>query len=265
MAAAAARECLSSAGTPSSDIGCLIASSASSENRFPGPAAVIAKDLGLVGIPAIDVPVASAGSLFALSLAHQLVRSYGTVLVVASEKMSCHGTAEPLDKNVAILFGDGAGACLVTPDETASSGERCLKILSHALHSDGSFAEDLKLPVAGRVQMNGLAVILQASRKLPAVIQEVATAAAVPLSNVSAFLLHQANRNLLLKVAKTLSVDAARFFSNIERYGNTSSASMLIAAAEWSAQSTPVPGETIVFAAFGAGFHWGALLAEQVN
>jgi 3-oxoacyl-[acyl-carrier-protein] synthase III len=265
LAVAAARACLARAGRASSEIGCVIVSSASAENRFPGPAAVVVKELGLAGIPAIDVPVASAGSLFALSLADQLVRRNGTVLVIASEKMSSHGTAEPLDKNVAILFGDGAGACLVTADETAAPGERCLKILSHAIHSDGTFAADLKLPWSGRVEMNGLAVILQASRKLPAVIQEVAGAASIPLSSVAVFLLHQANRNLLLKVAKTLSVDPARFFSNIESYGNTSSASMLIAAADWAAESTPVPGETVVFAAFGAGFHWGGLAARQVE
>lgn len=267
MAIAAGREALARADGAAP--GCVIVSSASGEDRFPGPAALAAKELGAAGVPAIDVPVASAGSLFALALADGLALRYGTVLVIAAEKMSRAAMAEPPDKNVAILFGDGAGACLVTADETNASPATagpCLRILGHKLHSDGSFAGDLRLPPgAGEgVRMNGLTVILQASRKLPAVIREAAAAAGVTPESIGWFLLHQANRNLLSKVAKALQADPAKFYSNIEHYGNTSSASMLIAAAEWAQQSPPAPGETVAFAAFGAGFHWGALIARQV-
>ena len=274
LAVEAGRDCLARAGRTPSEVECLILSSASGELRFPGPAAAVASELGAAGIPAIDVPIASAGSLFALSLADHLAATrYRTILIIAAEKMSTPAMAEPLDKNVAILFGDGAGACLVTRDETIAAsavaadrpGQHCLKILSHAIHSDGAFADDLTLSLVDRIRMNGLTVILQASRKLPSVIQEAAAAANIPVSAIHRFLLHQANRNLLLKVAKALGADPARFFSNIERYGNTSSASMLIAAAEWANHSSPVEGETIAFAAFGAGFHWGALMARQVG
>jgi hypothetical protein len=75
--------------------------------------------------------------------------------------------------------------------------------------------------------------------------------------------MHQANRNLIDRVARALDVPASRFYANIGRYGNTSSASMLIAAAEWREIAQPRPGDTVCFAAFGAGFHWGALLARQ--
>ena len=77
--------------------------------------------------------------------------------------------------------------------------------------------------------------------------------------------MHQANQNLIDRVAKLVGVPAQRFYSNIERYGNTSSASMLIAASEWQDEHKLVPGETVCFAAFGAGFHWGALLARAVK
>jgi 3-oxoacyl-[acyl-carrier-protein] synthase-3 len=109
--------------------------------------------------------------------------------------------------------------------------------------------------------MNGLTVILQASRKLPAAIAEVLARQNVAAQDVAAFLLHQANQNLLTRVAKALGVPAERVFSNVARYGNTSSASMLIAAAEWSQANPPVG--PVVFSAFGAGFHWGALLARS--
>jgi 3-oxoacyl-[acyl-carrier-protein] synthase-3 len=106
--------------------------------------------------------------------------------------------------------------------------------------------------------MNGLAVILQASRKLPTVIQEALSAASLTAGQVGSFLVHQANQNLLTRVGKALNVPADRVFSNIARYGNTSSASLLIAAAEWDAQGAAAG--PAVFAAFGAGLHWGAVV-----
>jgi 3-oxoacyl-[acyl-carrier-protein] synthase III len=261
LAVEAGRDCLTKSGFDQADLGLIIVASGSSERTFPGPAAAVAKQLGVAGIPALDVPIASAGSLFGLALADRLVPRYGATLVIAAEKMSPHSLGEPLDKNVAILFGDGAGACLVTPDDEGGSGG--LAILYHALHSDGSYADELKLEPPSPVKMNGLQVIMQASRKLPSAIQEVLSAETTSAAQVHTFLLHQANRNLIEKVAKTIGVDPAQFYANIARYGNTSSASMLIAAAEWHGQTELKLGDSVCFAAFGAGFHWGALLASQ--
>lgn len=261
LGVAAGQDCLRNAGFDAADLGLIIVSSGSSERTFPGPAAAVAKQLGATGIPALDVPIASAGSLFGLALADQLSPRYGAALVIAAEKMSGPALSEPLDKNVAILFGDGAGACLVAADSEAGSGG--LAILYHALHSDGGFAEDLKLERPAPIKMNGMQVIVQAARKLPSAIQEVLSAETTAAADVHTFLLHQANRNLIEKVAKTIGVDAGRFYTNIERYGNTSSASMLIAAAEWRQQTELNPNDLVCFAAFGAGFHWGALLAKQ--
>jgi 3-oxoacyl-[acyl-carrier-protein] synthase III len=252
----AAQNCLPHASAASSP--CLIiAASGSAERRFPGPAAQIAQKLGFAGIPAIDLPIASAGSLFGIALAAHLAPVYGPVLVVAAEKMSAPAAAEPVDKNVAIIFGDGAGACLVTPDFNG------LQIVDSALHSDGAYSEDLRLGLAGAVEMNGMAVIRNATRKLPDVINELLRRNRIGAAAIGAFLMHQANQNLIDRVARALEVPAGRFYSNIRRYGNTSSASMLIAAAEWRESVRPQSGDTVCFAAFGAGFHWGALLARQ--
>jgi 3-oxoacyl-[acyl-carrier-protein] synthase-3 len=111
--------------------------------------------------------------------------------------------------------------------------------------------------------MNGMAVIRNATRKLPEVINELLRRNQIGAAAVGAFLMHQANQNLIDRVARALDVPAGRFYSNIRRYGNTSSASMLIAAAEWRESVQPQSGDTVCFAAFGAGFHWGALLARQ--
>ena len=109
--------------------------------------------------------------------------------------------------------------------------------------------------------MNGGVVIRHASRKVPAVIRELLDRRHLSASDVSGYLMHQANQNLILRIAQSLEVAPEKFYSNIVRYGNTSSASMLIAAAEWNAQSGFRAREAVIFAAFGAGFHWGALLA----
>ena len=256
MAVAAATQCLERAGMTVSDIGMFIVSSGSSERRFPGPASIVANRLGATSAPALDVPMASAGGLFGMALAAQLAAAYGNILVVAAEKMSTVATREPMEQGVAILFGDGAGACIVSP------GDGPARIVDSVLHSDGAFAEDLRLEFDAPLAMNGRSVIMQASRKIPAAIAELLERNRTPASAVKIFLMHQANQNLIDRVAKALDVQAGMFYSNIRVYGNTSSASMLIAASEWWQVHGPSPGDLICFTAFGAGFHWGALLVE---
>jgi 3-oxoacyl-[acyl-carrier-protein] synthase III len=254
LAVAAAEDCLSRAGIEASALGLIVVASGSARPGFPGPAAEVAARLGLDGTPAMDVPMASAGSLFGLAMASQMAGRFGDVLVIGAEKMSAVIEAQPLDPNTAILFGDGAGAALV------STRPGRWEILDAVLHSDGQFREDLSFDWAGPLRMNGLSVIMQAARKLPSVIEEVLARRNIAAGEVAAFLLHQANQNLLARVAKSLGLPGERVVSNVARYGNTSSASMLIAAAEWSRQDSPAG--PVVFAAFGAGFHWGALLAR---
>src|SRR5437868_711439 len=111
--------------------------------------------------------MASAGALFAMMLANHMTATHRNILVVAAEKMSAIAMREPLDKNVSMLFGDGAGACLIT----AKSGPA--RIVDCVVHSDGSFADDLQLLYGAPLRMNGRSVIMQASRKIPAAIQEV--------------------------------------------------------------------------------------------
>jgi 3-oxoacyl-[acyl-carrier-protein] synthase-3 len=267
MAVAAAEDCLRRTGVDAASLGMLgmlIVASGSAARGFPGPAAEVAARLGMGMAPALDVPIASAGGLFGLALAMSLVESRaessGDVLVVAAEKMSAvieplPGNNAPLDPNTAILFGDGAGAALV------SSRPGRWRLLDSVLHSDGEFRGSLRWDGAGPLAMSGLSVILQASRKLPAVIEEVLARQGMTAADVGTFLLHQANLNLLTRVAKALGVSMEKVPSNVARYGNTSSASLLIAAAEWAA-SNPSPGP-VVFAAFGAGFHWGAIVATD--
>ncbi len=255
LAVAAARDCLERTRVNASSLGLIMVASGSAPPGFPGPAAEVAARLGLEGTPAIDIPMASAGGLFGMAMAAQMASNFGDVLVIGAEKMSAVIETGALDPNTAMLFGDGAGAVLVS----ARPGR--WEILDAVLHSDGQYREALQFDWSRPLRMDGLSVILQASRKLPSAINEVLARQKVAAGDVTVFLLHQANQNLLVRVAKALGVPAERVFSNVGRYGNTSSASMLIAAAEWW-DANPAAGP-VVFSAFGAGFHWGALLARS--
>jgi 3-oxoacyl-[acyl-carrier-protein] synthase-3 len=249
----AANVCLENAGLTAQDIGLILFSSGSGERAFPGPASVLAAKLGLAATPAIDIPVASAGSLIGLAFGADLAPRYGNILVVASEIMSRR--ISDADPDTAILFGDGAGACMVSPEKGI------LRIADTALFTDGNYADALQLQHGGSIQMKGLDVIVQASRKIPRSIEDLLTKNNLKPADVSVFLMHQANANLIRKVATALQVPAERFFSNISHYGNTSSASLLIASSEWHAANPAPPTAPVVLAAFGAGFNWGAILA----
>jgi 3-oxoacyl-[acyl-carrier-protein] synthase-3 len=256
LAGAAARDCLEHCGMPAASLGMVIVASGTAERNFPGPAVTVANRLGLAGPPALDVPLPSAGSLVALTLASRLASEYGNILVVGADKMSTVTARPPIEPGVPILFGDGAGACLISADSGSA------EILESAFYTDGAFAEDLSLPFDGALHMNGRSVIMQASRKIPRAIAEVLERKQIPAAAVDTFLMHQANQNLIDGVARALGVPSTRFYSNIRRYGNTSAASMLIAAAEWSRTAGFVRDRHVVLAGFGAGFHWGAMLVK---
>ena len=258
LATRAALDCLERCGVKAAALGMILVASGTAERRFPGPAPTVAHRLGLTGTPALDLPLPSAGSLFAMALAARLAADYGNILVIGAEKMSAVIARPPVEPGVAVLFGDGAGACLVT------AGGGAAEIIDSAIYTDGAFSEELRLSFEAPLRMNGRAVIMQASRKIPRAIQDVLQRNNVAPGDVDTFLMHQANQNLIDGVARALGVPAERFYSNIRRYGNTSAASMLIAASEWWQGGGFRREGAVVFAGFGAGFHWGALLARGV-
>jgi 3-oxoacyl-[acyl-carrier-protein] synthase-3 len=250
----AAQNCLEKAGATAAELGMILVASGSSDRFCPGPASQIAAGLGLASTPALDIPVSSAGSLIGLILAARLAPAAGRVLVVGAEIMSRRVSLDPDGKNTAILFGDGAGAALVD-EETGFA-----RIADSCLYTDGASAEVLSVR-DGHFYMDGSAVILHASRKMPRAINELLARNQLAASQVEVFLLHQANLNLIARVAAALKTPLDRFFTNIARYGNTSSASLLIAADEWHRGQTRALAGPLMLSAFGSGLSWGALLA----
>jgi 3-oxoacyl-[acyl-carrier-protein] synthase-3 len=256
LAVRAASDCLDRAKLTSAELGMIIVTSGSVERQFPGPGVQVACRLGLQSTPVIDLLLPSTGALYGIALAERFADVSGNILVVAAECMSKVVMREPLNRNSAILFGDGAGACLISPDSGFA------RICDFLLCTNGAYSEDLKLDFGRPLEMNGSSVIIHAARKLPAIIRDLLGRNSLNPADVETYILHQANQNLLDRVATALQVPAEKVFSNIRNYGNTSSASMLIAAAEWHAARNLPPLAPAVLAAFGAGFHWGAVLVK---
>ena len=254
----AAQDCLRHAGLVASELGMILVSSGSSDRFCPGPACLIATGLGLSMTPAIDIPVASAGSLVAMAMAAGLAATMGHILVVGSEIMSRRVAFTPQGKETAILFGDGAGACIVSPDAGFA------RIADSCIFTDGAMSEALSIQ-NHLIRMDGPSIIRHVSRKLPDSIKTVLERNGLAARSVGTFLLHQANLNLITRIAKSLDAPVERFFANIQRYGNTSSASMLIAAAEWRQGKLGALADPIVFGAFGVGLNWGAVLALPIG
>ncbi len=177
MGVAASADCLKRLGVSSSQVNLVISASGSGASGFPGPAAAIAHGLGLGAIPALDVPIASAGSVFGLALAMHLAPAYGNVLLVASEKMSALVGNDP---NTAILFGDGAGAALITNQPAR------WQLKDAVLHSDGQYRDALAYD--GTLRMNGMTVLLLAVRKMPEVMEELLARNQMTAAQVDAFL-----------------------------------------------------------------------------
>ena len=201
----AAQDCLKKAGASAQELGMILVASGSSERFCPGPAVEVAAGLGLTATPALDIPVASCGSLIGLSLAAQLAAKVGPVLVVGAEIMSRRVDRTPEGKDTAILFGDGAGACLVDPHSGFA------RIADWTLSTDGTAAGILKIE-RERIVMDGKSVILQAYRKMPRAISELLGRNSVTSADVGVYLLHQANLNLIERVATGLKVPFDRFF-----------------------------------------------------
>jgi len=260
MAVIAAGKALAGSGLSPADIDLVIVATCTPEVMIPNTAAIVARRLGIAAPGAYDLNAACAGFCYALAAASDAVRAGSArhVLVIGAEIMSRVIGLSPVYRDTAILFGDGAGACVVSADAGFA------EIRDSLLCSDGDYAGILRLDVDAPLHMDGRSVIMQVSRRLPRAIQQLLDRNARKAVEIDTFLLHQANGNLITKVASTLGAEDSRFFRNLEIYGNTSSASMLIAAAEWyRANGSRIKGP-IVMAAFGAGLNWGALLADPV-
>ncbi len=272
LALKAAEEALEKAGMVAEDVDHIIFSTMASDYFVPGGGPMMTRRLGIPGTPAVDIRMACSGFLYGLSIAKAFIESgaHDNVLLITSEVQSVALDFSTAGRDTAVLFGDGAAAVVIK----ATDEDRGL--LSVVTHSDGRYAEDLMMRTPstldnpflthelldkgyGRVTMNGRSVFKHAITKFPQVIKEALAAAGVEKAQVKLVVPHQANLRITEAVANRLELELHKVvYSNIHKYGNTTSASIPIALYEAMAEGKIERGDIIVVASFGAGFTWGA-------
>ena len=275
MAAAASRMALDRAGVDAKSVDVIVYATLSPDYYFPGSAFLMQRELGLEGIAVIDIRQQCSGFVYALSIADQFIKSgmYKTALVIGSEIQSTLMDKTTEGRGVAVIFGDGAGAAVL--QATSDPDHR---ILSTHLHADGRYAEDLYLrdPGSSRpdhfitaetataggssVVMNGNAVFKHAVVRFAEVINESLTANGLTADDLSLLVPHQANIRISNYVQQQMNLPDEKIFNNIQRYGNTTAASIPIALTEAFEQGRVKPGDLVCLAAFGSGFTWASAL-----
>ena len=268
---AAARQAIEVADISPGEIDLIIVATSTPEHLFPATACIIQDALGARKAGAFDLLAACTGFVYALSLASQAIisGSMNTVLVIGSETLSRIVNWE--DRGTCILFGDGAGAFVLRGSEQRGG------VLSTLLRSDGSGADLLSVPAGGSrnplsietlrdnlhtIQMNGSEVFRFATTAMVDACRQVVADAGLRMSEIDRIVPHQANERIVAAAARGLKLPAERFILNLERYGNTSTASIPIALCEAVAAGTIKPNTNIVFVAFGGGLTWGAALVR---
>lgn len=262
--AKAAADALAASGIPADQIDLLIVATSTPDTVYPSVACLIQKEIGAVNAGVLDISAACAGFIYGAGLAWGMIRSglMKNVLVVAAEINT--SVVNWKDRDTCILFGDGAGAAVFTPSADADAG-----ILSMKLGGDGSFAPLLYLPnsgcrpfpeAAGRyIHMQGNEVFKQAVRNMAECATDVLKQANLTAADVSLLIPHQANIRIIDAVATRLGLPPEKVFVNIEKYGNTSAATIPIAICEALDQGRLKKGDVLVIDAFGAGLTWGAM------
>ncbi len=261
----AARAALAAAGLEPADLDTvLVATSTGDYPGFPSTASIIQGRLGAVGAGAMDVAAACTGYVYALATGAAFIESGAArhVLVVGSEVMS--RALDWTDRATCVLFGDGAGAAVLSASGPAD-GLAQRGILGSILRSDGTGADVLKIAEAegsprACVRMDGRATYTFAVRAVTELIAEVEKTYGVAWRDLKAIVPHQANIRILTAAAKRLELPAELFFTNMDRVANTSAASIPIALAEMSACGRLVPGDLLLTLGFGGGLTWGANL-----
>lgn len=253
------------------DLDLIICASSSPEHIFPATACLIQDQLGASKAGAFDLLAACSGFIYALNMGAQAIRSGSVknVLVVGAETLSRFINWK--DRNTCILFGDGAGAFVL------QASDRPGGVLSAVMHSDGSGGNLLAIPgggsrypateatlLAGKhyIEMDGKEVFRFATRVMASATREVLDCAGLTLDQVQWIIPHQANIRIIEAAARGLKLPMDRFIVNLERYGNTSTASVPIAMVEALEKGQIKPGDKIVMIGFGGGLTWGAVAAE---
>jgi 3-oxoacyl-[acyl-carrier-protein] synthase III len=272
LAVEATRAALDQAGMDAAELDCIIYATLSPDYFFPGSGVYLQRKLGIPGIPALDVRNQCTGFLYGLSVADAWIRTgqYRRVLLVGAEVHSTGMDFSPAGRDISVLFGDGAGVVILGPTDDDGRG-----VLSTHLWADGRGAELLwcesdasaRFPRisredldAGRQypRMEGREVFRNAVARMPESVREALAANGLQASDVDLLVAHQANLRINEMVGRQLGLRPEQVYNNIERFGNTTAATIPIALDECVASGRLKRGDLLVLTAFGSGFTWGS-------
>lgn len=252
MAREASLKALETAGVKPQDIDVIIVATLTPEKKFPSTACLLQAELGSGGY-ALDISAACSGFIYALEVADGLISSgkADKTLIVGVEKLS--EIVDWTDRSTCVLFGDGAGAVVLESSEEGG-------ILASRMYSDGSLWDILYADRCGYIKMKGRELFKVAVRNMEEACREVLKEAGVSAEEVSLVIPHQANVRIINSLAEKLGIPKDRFYVNIDRYGNTSAASIPIALHEAIQEGKLKRGDLILMTAMGGGLTWGATL-----
>ena len=272
LALEAAQTALARADMKAGDIDCIVFATLSPDYFFPGGGVFLQRKLGIANVPAIDVRNQCTGFLYGLSVADAWIRigQYKRVLLVGAEVHSTGMDFSPRGRDISVLFGDGAGAVILGPTSDPTRG-----ILSTHLYADGTGAEALwcesdssaRCPrishddlAAGRQfpLMNGREVFKNAVKRMPESVHTALAANELTIQDIDLLIAHQANLRINEMVAKQLGLRDEQVYNNIERFGNTTAATLPIAIDECIQNGRLGRGDLLMLTAFGSGFTWGS-------
>lgn len=271
MAFHAARRALDDAGMKPNDLDAIIMGTVSADYLMPSSACVLEDLLGARNAFSFDVGAACSGFINAIAVADSFIRSgkINNALVVGSDTLSRWLNWQ--DRSTCILFGDGAGAAVLGASENGSG------ILSTKLRTDGSYVKTLYVPAGGSLKpatlqtvrdnehtitMNGKEVFKIAVRSMEEISRQALADAGVDISQVSLVIPHQANKRIIVALSERLGVPMDKVMVNLDKYGNTSAASIPVALDEARRQGRINAGDIVLLNAFGAGFAWGAAVVK---
>lgn len=278
MGVKAATIALERAELTPNDIDMIVFATLSPDMYFPGGGVQVQELMGMRTIPALDVRNQCSGFVYAMSVADQFVKTgmYKHVLVIGSENHSGGLDMTTRGRGVSVIFGDGAGAAVVSRNETGKGG-----ILSTHLHSEGVHKNELALQgpstahwvpeiIAENPQedipyyphMNGTFVFKHAIVRFAEVIQEGLAANGLEVADIDLLIPHQANLRISQFIQQKMKLTDDKVFNNIQKYGNTTAASIPIALTEAWEKGKIKKGDLVVLAAFGSGFTWGSVIIE---
>jgi 3-oxoacyl-[acyl-carrier-protein] synthase-3 len=279
MGVKAAQIAIERSGVSKEEIDFIVFATISPDYYFPGPGVMLQKELGLRTVGALDIRNQCSGFVYALSIADQYIKTgmYKNILIVGSELQSIGLDMSNRGRGVSVIFGDGAGAAVISREVDITKG-----VLSTHLHSEGEHAKELSVLAPGMggrwvtdiladndpndesyfPYMNGQFVFKNAVVRFSEVINEGLEANNLNVSDINMLIPHQANLRISQFIQKKFGLNDDQVFNNIQKYGNTTAASIPIALTEAWELGKIKPGDVVVLAAFGSGFTWASAILK---